>query len=105
MMTDEVIEVTPEMIKAGCAELSICESGDPPWSTVRSVYVAMEGVRQLAQATMRRPQQSLSYEKLDAIDMATAMLKRAGAITLEFTSVDNGDGTLTRTAERLIVDP
>ena len=39
-----------------------------------------------------------------AIDMATAMLKRATVITLEFTNVDNGDGTLTRTAERLIVD-
>jgi hypothetical protein len=39
------IEITPEMIDAGCAELSLCESSDPPWSTVRSVYLAMELTR------------------------------------------------------------
>jgi hypothetical protein len=43
-------------------------------------------------------------ELCQAIDMATAMLKRATVITLEFSVVDNGDGTLSRAAERLVID-
>ena len=47
--TDE-IEITPEMIEAGCRELALCESSDPPWSTVVSIYEAMFRVRQLTHA-------------------------------------------------------
>jgi hypothetical protein len=39
------IEVTEEMVDAGCRELAISDSCDPPWSTVTSVYQAMEAAR------------------------------------------------------------
>ena len=42
---EDAIEVTPEMIEAGCEEIALCESGDPPWSIVKSVYLAMERQR------------------------------------------------------------
>lgn len=42
---DHEIEITDEMIEAGCREFALCESFDPPWSTVISVYRAMEVVR------------------------------------------------------------
>jgi hypothetical protein len=39
------IAATEEMIRAACQELALCESGDPPWSTVKAIYRAMEFVR------------------------------------------------------------
>ena len=39
------IEITPEMIEAGCRELSLFEANDPPWSIVREIYLAMELAR------------------------------------------------------------
>jgi hypothetical protein len=39
---EDGIEVTPEMIEAGCEEIALFESSDPPWSIVKSVYLAME---------------------------------------------------------------
>lgn len=36
------IEITPEMIDAGCEELALCENEDPPWSIAKLVYLAME---------------------------------------------------------------
>lgn len=43
--TDDIIdeiEITPEMIDAGCEEIALCETSDPPWSVVKLVYRAME---------------------------------------------------------------
>ena len=45
--TDE-IEITPEMVAAGCSELRLFEDADPPWSIVEAVYTAMEKARQEA---------------------------------------------------------
>ena len=42
------IEITPAMIGAGCRELALCESQDPPWSTVEAIYRSMEAVRREA---------------------------------------------------------
>jgi uncharacterized protein (DUF2336 family) len=43
--TGPEIEITEEMVRAGCAELRLCDSGDPPWSTVRAIYIAMTKAR------------------------------------------------------------
>jgi hypothetical protein len=48
------IEITPEMIEAGVRELALCEPGDSWWSTVESVYRAMESRRR---ASVARPSQ------------------------------------------------
>ena len=72
-------EVTEEMVAAGLCELSvICDdvaaASKVTSADLRAVYIAM-----------RR-------------------LETAPSVTLEFTNVDTGDGTLPRTASRLIVE-
>jgi hypothetical protein len=39
------IEITSAMIDAGCKELALCESYDPPWSTVEAIYRGMQSER------------------------------------------------------------
>jgi hypothetical protein len=42
---EQEIEITPEMIEAGIKEFLLCEAHDPPASTVKSIYLAMERLR------------------------------------------------------------
>ena len=39
------IKLTADMITAGCEELALCESYDPPWEIVSAIYCAMENAR------------------------------------------------------------
>jgi hypothetical protein len=93
------IEITEEMIAA--AEYAFSEF-DPRFEGAREmlcrVFLAM------ARLSPERLEPARDVGLLQAIETATAMLERATALTLEFTNVDNGDGTLRRTAERLIAD-
>jgi hypothetical protein len=42
------IEITPEMIDAGCNEFALFESGDSHYSIVKAIYLVMEIARRLS---------------------------------------------------------